>query len=328
MSVWDTRFRQTNDWAGWHGFAAAWPNFHQADYGDGVVDGTHMLRGADVEWRDVPRATYGNVNVDDIPGMFRAANDYAVTQGFAAGLPTFHQANYGNGVVYGTTLVKPGRIDFRDVPAATLGVFDRNDVPAMMRAAASYATANGYAAAFPTFHEANYGAGLVFGLILFHEGVAAWRDVPADLLAKYSDAHTKIAVVLCRPSDIPAPAGSDQRWRNIFVPNGSDVSNISKYWTEVSFGQFDGHGTQVFGWLDIGQTKATVDTFVGGAQRGALANWGRQAATAAGIALGNFDEVVFCFNINADHGAVGGTVSVSVTPHLRATARMVTATTS
>src|SRR4051794_39468191 len=37
MAAWDRRFREAHDYAGWHGFATGWPNFHQADYGDGVV---------------------------------------------------------------------------------------------------------------------------------------------------------------------------------------------------------------------------------------------------------------------------------------------------
>jgi hypothetical protein len=160
MAAWDRRFREAHDWAGWHGFATAWPNFHQADYGDGVVYGTFLLPGSTVDWRDVPRGAYGVFAIEDVPAMFRGANDYAVSQGYAAGLPNFHQADYGQGVVYGTFLVKPGTVDFRDVPAIELGVFDRRDAPAMLRAAGDYATAHGYAAGFPTFHEADYGSGL------------------------------------------------------------------------------------------------------------------------------------------------------------------------
>ena len=40
MGEWDRRFREAHDYAVWHGFATGWPNFHQADYGDGLVYGT------------------------------------------------------------------------------------------------------------------------------------------------------------------------------------------------------------------------------------------------------------------------------------------------
>lgn len=311
MAEWDRRFREAHDWAGWHGYATAWPNFHQADYGDGLVYGTFLLPGSTVDWQDVPRSVYGVNNIEDVPAMFRGANDYAASQGYAAGLPNFHQADYGQGVVYGTFLIKPGTTDFLDVPAAQLGVFDRRDAPAMLVAASDYAASHGYAAGFPTFHQADYGNGLVFGLILFHPGVATWRDVPADLLRKYSDPSTPLAVVLCHPTDVPPPAQSQNRWVFFFNADGiGDPSNVSNYWRQVSHGQYDNAGTQVFGWLDIGRTQAQVNALTGQAQRVQLANWGRQAAVGAGIALGNFKQVVFGYNINADHGSVGGNAVV------------------
>lgn len=306
MGEWDRRFREAHDYAKWHGMATAWPNFHQADYGDGLVCGTFFLPGEAVEWRDVPAAEYGTNNRSDVPAMFRGANDYAASHGFSAGLPNFHEADYGSGSVFGTFLVRAGRNDFRDVPAAELGVWDRTDAPAMLRAANDYAASQGYSAAFPTFHEADYGSGLVFGMILFHAGVASWRDMPADLLRKYSDPSTPLAVVLCRPSDVPAPAGSRQRWEDFFIPGGTDPSNVSRYWTELSFGQYDAGGTQVFGWLDIGRTQTEVASFTGGQQRRQLADWGREAARRANISLAGFTQIVFGYNINADHGSVGG----------------------
>jgi hypothetical protein len=306
MAELDRRFREAHDYAGWHGFATAWPNFHQADYGDGMVYGTFLVPAATVDFRDVPRTNYGVFTVEDVPAMFRAANDYAVSQGYAAGLPNFHQADHGAGVVYGTFLVKQGLTVFRDVPAVELGLWDRTQVPAMFRAANDYAVREGYAAAFPTFHEADYGNGLVFGLVLFPAGTSVWRDIPTDLLRKYSDAATPLAVVLCRPSDVPAPAGSRTRWEDFFLPGGADPSNGATYWTQLSNGQYSPVGSRVFGWLDIGRTQAQINAFAGQQQRIELANRGRQAAAAAGVSLAGFTQVVFGYNINADHGSVGG----------------------
>ena len=39
------------------------------------------------EWRDVPRVTYGVYHIEDVPGLFRGANDYAATKGYAAAFP-------------------------------------------------------------------------------------------------------------------------------------------------------------------------------------------------------------------------------------------------
>lgn len=65
--------------------------------------------------------------------MMRATNDYAVGNGYEASIPNFHQANHGNGTVYGTFLIKLGNTDFIDVPAAGLGVWDKTNVPAMLK---------------------------------------------------------------------------------------------------------------------------------------------------------------------------------------------------
>jgi hypothetical protein len=310
MGAWDQRFRDAHDYARALRFHTGWPNFHQADYGNGTVYGTHLLPATTVDVRDVPRSTYGVPSRDDVPAMFRAADVYATQNGYAAGVPSFHQADYGAGMVYGTYLVKPGKVDFRDVPATTLGVSDRRDVPAMMRAAANYASNNGYAAAFPTFHEANYGQGKVFGLKLFRQGNVAWRDVPADLLSKYSDAPWPMAIVLCRPTDQPALPGSRNRWQEFFLPGGSDVFNNARYWSELSYGQYSAQGSQVFGWLDIGHTRAEIAALTGFAQRMQLKQWALPAASAAGIDLSRFRTVIFGYNINADHGYTYDNTSV------------------
>lgn len=60
---------------------------------------------------------------------------------------------------------------------AELGNPAIDDVPAMMRASADYAARNGLAAGFPTFHQADHGAGVVYGQILFPAGSTEWRDI-------------------------------------------------------------------------------------------------------------------------------------------------------
>lgn len=60
----DRRFREVNDYAERHGFFSAFPNFHEADYGDGVVYGTILLRDTEAEWRDVSRTEYGVYHIE------------------------------------------------------------------------------------------------------------------------------------------------------------------------------------------------------------------------------------------------------------------------
>jgi hypothetical protein len=99
----DARFRAVNDWAVRNGYAAAFPNFHQADYGRGVVYGTILLKQG-VEKRDIPASELGNPANNE--ARFRAVHDWATRNGYVAGFPNFHQADYGQGVVYGTILLK------------------------------------------------------------------------------------------------------------------------------------------------------------------------------------------------------------------------------
>jgi hypothetical protein len=115
---------------------------------------------------------------------------------------------------------------------------------------------------------------------------------------------------MCRPSDVAAPAGSITRWRNIFMPGGADPSNVVSYWHDVSNGRYDAGGSATFGWLDIGHTTTEINRLTGQGQRVQLANWGRAAAASAGIDLSRFRQVVIGYNINADHGSVGGNTAL------------------
>ncbi|PFK46727.1 hypothetical protein COJ23_22245 [Priestia megaterium] len=171
------RFRATNDYAVKNGYVGGFPNFHQADYGQGVVNGTMLLKQGTAEWRDVPVVELGNPPSDDIGQRFRATNDYAVKNGYVGGFPNFHQADYGQGVVNGTILLKQGTAEWRDVPVVELGNPPSDDIGQRFRATNDYAVKNGYVGGFPNFHQADYGQGVVNGTILLKQGTAEWRDV-------------------------------------------------------------------------------------------------------------------------------------------------------
>ncbi len=102
-SSFEARFRAVHDWATRNGYVAGFPNFHQADYGQGVVYGTILFKEG-VEWRDIPASELGNPANNE--ARFRAVHDWATRNGYVAGFPNFHQADYGQGVVYGTILIK------------------------------------------------------------------------------------------------------------------------------------------------------------------------------------------------------------------------------
>jgi F-box protein 11 len=176
------RFRQANDYAHAHGFTSAFPNFHEADYGLGVVHGTFLLGRDAAEWRDIPATELGNSDPRDAAGRFRATHDWAVRNGYLGGYPNFHRADHGGGTVYGTILIKRESAVWRDVPASELGNPPVDDVGARFRAAADWAVRRGFAAGFPNFHQADHGSGVVYGTILFPSDRIRWRDVYADAL--------------------------------------------------------------------------------------------------------------------------------------------------
>ena len=308
----DRRFREVNDYAVCHGFFTGFPNFHEADYGSGVVYGTILLRDTQADWRDVPRTEYGVYHIEDVPAMFRAANDYAGRQGYPAAYPNFHQADYGNGVVYGTILIKQGITEWRDVPRDELGVYHIEDVPGMMRAANDYAVHHGFPAGFPTFHQADHGQGVVCGIVLFKPGTTTWRDIPTDLLRMYSTPAPPWAIILCHLSDRPPGAGSTQRYRDFFTEEGFGLGGAFDYWRDMSYCLGGLKGSRVFGWYNLGHTTQELLTFVGTAQRNQAFRWGLGAASVNGLDLASFPHKIVVLNGGGnDHGqAVGGVLLV------------------
>jgi len=182
----DVLFRRVNDYASVNGFVGGFTNFHQADYGCGLVRGTLLLRPRFAQGRDVLASEMGNPANADWGARFRAANDYAYRNGFVGGFPNFHQADYGNGLVYGTMLLPATAAEGRDVSAAVLGNPPANDIGARFRAANDYAVLSGFATGFPNFHQADHGQGLVYGTILLKHAAVEVRDVLDDALSIFS----------------------------------------------------------------------------------------------------------------------------------------------
>ncbi len=118
-------FRRAQDYGNTYGLGVALPTFEQGNNGSGVVYGINFLHSSVVEFRDVPGWAIGYPDVNDAGAMMRAANDYAVANGFAAGLPTFHSATYNGTRVYGMNLIRAGYADSRDVLADVLAMQDR-----------------------------------------------------------------------------------------------------------------------------------------------------------------------------------------------------------
>jgi hypothetical protein len=177
------RLVEVHAYASTHNFRGGFPNFHQADYGQGIVYGTNLLQAqADLEVRVVSARNLNVGSVTDFPALMRAVASYASNNGFFAGLPIGRQVRPLP--QYRVCLLRHSRYtEWRDVRAVDFGSPAPNDVGARFRTTNDWADAHGYAAAFPNFHAADYGHGVVYGTVLFKRGYPVeWRDVPKDVL--------------------------------------------------------------------------------------------------------------------------------------------------
>jgi len=117
---------------------------------------------------------------------FRAVNDYALAHRFRAGFPNFHEAAYGDGIVYGTHLLRDGVAQWHNVPRAELNVNRIEDVPAVMRAANDWGAARGAACTFANFHQAADDTGKVYyGVVTVSGAAVEFHDVPRVELGVY-----------------------------------------------------------------------------------------------------------------------------------------------
>lgn len=108
------RLRGTQEYATRQGFVGGFPNFFHADYGRGIVCGTILVTSDGAEWRDVLLTELGG-NLNDIGARFRGVQDYAKRNGFVGGFPNMFHADYGNGIVCGTVLLKQNVAEWHDV---------------------------------------------------------------------------------------------------------------------------------------------------------------------------------------------------------------------
>jgi hypothetical protein len=92
-------------------------------------------------------------------------------------------------------------------------------------------------------------------------------------------------------------------FEQMFTGSGRGTRNMVDFFDDMSHGNVDTGGSQVFGWLTLPQRRS--DYKGSGANpsgRDDLINWARQAATAAGINLSSFFNVVICMNATPTQG--------------------------
>src|SRR6266436_8921830 len=100
------------------------------------------------------------------------------------------------------------------------------------------------------------------------------------------------AIILCNLSDVPPGPNSRQRYVDYFTEAGSGTGGAYDYWRDVSYGVGGLQGSQVFGWFDIGHTRAELAAFMGGAQRSQIFVWGLAATRANNVDLAAFPHKI------------------------------------
>jgi hypothetical protein len=191
------RFRAVNDWAFNNGYVGGFPNFHEANYGSGRVYGCVLLRHGSVEWQDISSNLLDPAtHPSDIAARIKDVNRWAQSKHppgiwlYDGGFPNFHQADYGDGLVYGTITFAVGSTQSTELLLSELG--DPPTPEARFRAVNDWAAAQGYVAALPTFVDRD---GKVYGSILIKSGMADWRDIPAGHLSNPKSAEERIRAV-------------------------------------------------------------------------------------------------------------------------------------
>ena len=114
-------------------------------------------------------------------------------------------------------------------------------------------------------------------------------------------------VILCQYREdtgdlVPAPAPASFYRSYFFEQVGGGLGD---YYREVTNSQVNVVGS-VFGWLDIGHTRAEHDAGPHNfTQRQRAYNWGLAAARAIGVPVDAFSHRVVIVNLASDHGAIG-----------------------
>ena len=91
------------------------------------------------------------------------------------------------------------------------------------------------------------------------------------------------ATILCRFADSTGAPPHNKRWFETLVGDGVNPTkpSVDHFWHEVSFGNMDLRGSQVFGWYDLPEPGFSYLTSTGKADLGKLANDCTQAADKA-----------------------------------------------
>ena len=175
------RFRSAHDLGSRSGKIGAFPNYHEVETANGSKFGTKFLNaGSRVE---IPQSALG-VSDSPTPGeLFRAMDEYARRQGKVGILPNFHEADHGDGRVFGAVEFTKQQANWRAVPRVLLRA-EADTFDGRFRALNDFADNLGFSAAFPTFHSLIINGRVYYGAVFLRGGVADTRDASRMELAR------------------------------------------------------------------------------------------------------------------------------------------------
>ncbi len=110
------------------------------------------------------------------------------------------------------------------------------------------------------------------------------------------------AVVLCKFNDHPEEPQAPQFFRDLFVNAGT--TGLFDYWRNVSYGNLDLTGSEVFGWFRADHSSQEISTLTFPRDRSKLFAWGLDVARANNINLSPFFGTIIAFNVPVDSGAI------------------------
>ena len=177
-ATFEGRFRKMNDWGSNRGYISCYPNFHQGHSSSGDVLGAVCLKGSGITSQSLYAVDLGSPQSPD--ARFRAVADWASKNGSATGYPNFHQLDRGKGLFYGAILLQSEAVDRQDIPAQELGFPSSSEE--RFRAINNWAARRGYVGGFPNFNQADYGQGVVFGVVLIKQGYGQGVSIPLSEL--------------------------------------------------------------------------------------------------------------------------------------------------
>jgi hypothetical protein len=98
------------------------------------------------------------------------------------------------------------------------------------------------------------------------------------------------AIILCRFNDVAALPHLPDYYVDLFTRNGA--GGVCDYWRSVSFNALDLTGSRVFGWFMMNHSSAEVSRLSFPGARSTLVQWGKDAASANGVNLSGFKQVL------------------------------------